>query len=77
MERIPAPEATPAGDYVSASRKGVIAAVSAPILTSVEGKTAWSRNFGRESTPPLRLHSRTLGPTGNRGPAVVIQWMSR
>jgi len=33
MEWIPAPEARPAGDYVSASRKRIIAVVSAPILT--------------------------------------------
>jgi hypothetical protein len=32
MEWIPAPEARPAGDYVSASRKRIIAVVSAPIL---------------------------------------------
>src|SRR4029453_16407349 len=33
MEWIPAPEARPAGDYVSASRKRIIAVVSGPILT--------------------------------------------
>jgi hypothetical protein len=33
MEWIRAPEARPAGDYVSASRKRIIAVVSAPILT--------------------------------------------
>jgi hypothetical protein len=33
MEWIPAPEARPAGDYVSASRKRITAVVSAPILT--------------------------------------------